>query len=114
VAILRAVAVLGTSSRRHDAEDKEASMIRMFVHHHVNNFSAWKKVYDEFDPKRRTMGVTGHAVYQTAGDDNDVTVSHDFKSLDEAKRFATSEDLKAAMSRGGVAGKPDIWFTNPI
>jgi hypothetical protein len=89
-------------------------MIRMFVHHHVNDFNAWKKAYDDFDAKRRTMGVTAQAVYQTAGDTNDVTVSHDFKSLDDAKRFASSEELKAAMTRAGVNGKPEIWFTNPI
>jgi hypothetical protein len=88
-------------------------MIRMFVRHRLADFGAWKKVYDGFDAKRRTMGVTGHAVFQAAGDANDVTGWHDFESIDAARRFAESDELRSAMTSAGVAGKPDIWFVTP-
>ena len=43
------------------------------------------------------MGVTGAAVYRSVDNANDVTVTHDFKSADKAKEFASSERLKAVM-----------------
>lgn len=86
-------------------------MIRMFARHPVSDFTAWKKVYDDFDTERRGMGVTGHAVFQAADDPNDVTLWHDFPSLDAARSFAESERLRSVMESAGVAGAPQIWFT---
>jgi hypothetical protein len=42
------------------------------------------------------------------GDKNDVLVIHRFPTVQAAQAFAGSEDLKAAMGRGGVAGAPRI------
>ena len=42
-----------------------------------------------------------------------VTVTHDFATLEAAKALASSDALKQAMKGAGVAGVPDIWFTNP-
>lgn len=87
-------------------------MIRMFARHPVSDFPAWKKVYDGFDAERRGMGVTGDAVYQAAENPKDVTVSHDFETLEAAKAFAGSSRLKEVMENAGVAGEPTIWFTS--
>jgi len=86
-------------------------MIRMFVRHPVADFGQWKKAYDSFDKARRAMGVTGHAVFQAAGEPNDVTVWHDFETLDSAQGFAKSQTLASVMKDAGVLGKPTIWFT---
>jgi len=85
-------------------------MIRMFARHPVNDFSKWKKGYDSFDKERKGMGVTGDAVFQAAGDPNDVTVWHDFETLDAAQKFAQSPRLKEVMEGSGVVGKPTIWL----
>ena len=86
-------------------------MIRMFVRHRVANYGSWRKGYDAFEAHRPSFGVTGQAVYQDAGDPEMVTVTHDFASLDAAKKLATSDELKQAMTAAGVVGAPDIWFT---
>jgi hypothetical protein len=86
-------------------------MATMFVRHTVKDFKAWKKTYDEFDATRRGLGVTGHGVYQADGDPTDVTVFHDFATIDAAKKFAASTELKTTMEKAGVVGAPDIWFT---
>jgi len=86
-------------------------MATMFVRHTVKDFAEWKKGYDGFDDKRKAMGVTGDGVYQAEGNPNDVTVYHDFASLDAAKAFAGSAELKSVMKEAGVVGAPDIWFT---
>ena len=45
-------------------------------------------------------------------DSNDVTAVFDLDSVDRAKEFLGSEDLKKAMMEAGVQGMPDIWFTD--
>ena len=88
-------------------------MVRMFVRHKVNDYAVWRKAYDAFETERPGFGVTGHAVFQTAGDPNDVTAWHDFDTIEAAGSFADSARLKEVMQAAGVVSVPDIWFTNP-
>jgi hypothetical protein len=76
----------------------------------VNDYTTWRKGYDEFDEERNSMGVTADAVYRSIDDGNDVTVWHDFDSDQAAKSFASSERLKEVMKDAGVASDPEIWF----
>ena len=85
-------------------------MIRLFARHPVRDYATWRKAYDDFDAERRTFGVRGHAVYQATSDPNDVTVWHDFDTVEEAQAFASSDRLKEAMQGAGVAGAPSIWI----
>ena len=89
-------------------------MATLIVRHTVKDYNAWKRVYDEFTPTRTKMGVTGAAVYRDASDPNTLIVTHQFKDLKAAKAFADSEELKSAMANAGVAGAPQIWFTEEI
>ena len=93
------------------ARPTAAADVRMYVHHEVNDYAAWRKVYNAFDAKRKTMGVIGQAVYQSIDNPNDVTVTHDFRNAKTAKAFAGSEELKGAMEKAGVKGTPQIWLT---
>ena len=86
-------------------------MVRMFVRHAVTDFATWKQACDDFDDERDGMGVAGDAVFQSASDPNDVTVWHDFATLDTARSFAESDRLREVMAAAGVAGEPQIWFT---
>ncbi|MGE0228653.1 MAG: antibiotic biosynthesis monooxygenase [Dehalococcoidia bacterium] len=85
-------------------------MTIMFVRHQVQDYAAWRKVYDEFGPTQARLGVTGHAVYRAADNPNDITVTHEFASLEAAQAFAASPELHGAMAGAGVAGEPSIWF----
>jgi hypothetical protein len=87
-------------------------MARLFVRHDVTDYKAWRRAYDDFDAERRSLGVTGHAVFQSADDPNDVTVWHDFSTLEDARRFSSSPRLNEVMGKGGVKGAPQIWFVN--
>ncbi len=88
-------------------------MATMFIRHTVSDYAAWRKVYDSMAPPRKASGVTAEAVYSGSDDPNDVTVTHEFASIEAAKAFAWARgDLKAAMQRAGVVGAPTIWFAN--
>jgi len=89
-----------------------AGDVRMFVRHEVADYAAWKKAFDGFAPVQKKGGVYFKAIYQSVDDPNDVTVVHDFHSLEKAKAFAADPGLKAAMEKGGVKGAPQVWFTN--
>jgi hypothetical protein len=45
-------------------------MATMFVRHTVSDYKAWRKVYDDFAPTQKAMGVTAEAVYQSAYNPN--------------------------------------------
>jgi len=87
-----------------------AADVRMFTRHEVADYAAWKVVYDSVAPLQKKGGVYFKAVYRSADNPNDLTVVHDFHSLEAAKAFAGSPDLRAAMEKGGVKGPPQIWF----
>ena len=68
--------------------------VRIYVRHNVTDYEAWRKAYNDFDTKRRKMGVTAQAVYRSLDDGNDVTVTHDFTNAEKAKAFTSSPDLR--------------------
>jgi hypothetical protein len=107
--VLATIALLGLVQ----ASPANAADVRMYIRHEVTDYATWRKVYDGFDAERRGLGVSGHAVYRSADNPNDITVWHDFKSAEAAKAFASSPNLKGAMQNAGVKGPPSIWFVIP-
>ena len=87
-------------------------MATLFVRHKVKDFGKWKAAFDAFDAERKTMGVTAHGVYRAEENPNEVTLYHEFSSMDAAKAFVGSARLKEVMESAGVTGAPDMWFTN--
>jgi hypothetical protein len=85
-------------------------MVRLFVRHQVADYDPWRAAYDDFDKERRSMGVVGDAVYRSVSDGNDVTIYHDFQTVDAAQAFAGSARLREVMSKAGVSGQPEVWF----
>jgi quinol monooxygenase YgiN len=91
-----------------------AGDVQMFVRHEVADYATWKKSYDGFRATQKKLGVVSQAVYQSTDNPNDVTVTHVFHSLDQAKAFVASPELKTTMEKAGVKGAPQIWFTTRI
>lgn len=88
-------------------------MVRMFVRHEVADFDKWLKAYHDFDGERSGFGVVGASVCRSVVNGNDVTITHDFDSLEKAKAFIESPRLREVMEGAGVTSAPDAWFTNP-
>ena len=105
IASLLVVAALGVAGAA-QAEDA-----RLFVRHEVADYGVWRKAFDAFAPTAKKFGAINGTVYRSADNANDVTVNHDFHSVEKAKAFAASPELKAAMGKAGVKGAPQIWIT---
>lgn len=82
------------------------------VTHPVKDFATWRKVFDEFEPTRKSGGERSAIVLQGADDANGVTVINAWDSVDAVKAFFFGlSELKAAMEEAGVAGEPTFLFT---
>jgi quinol monooxygenase YgiN len=86
----------------------------MFVRHKAADYAKWKTVYDGLAPVRKQMGVTAASVHRDAKDSNTLIVTHQFKDVNTAMAFASSEELKKAMMNAGVVGAPEFWFTEDV
>jgi hypothetical protein len=85
-------------------------MATLFLKHKVRDYGEWRKVYDKYGAFQREHGITSAVVYRGEDDPNDVTVVHEFVSLDAARAFVGNADLKAAMAAAGVVGEPLFWI----
>lgn len=80
----------------------------LMVRHRVEDYSAWRSVYDEVAGLREAHGCTDDEVMVDPGDSQEVYVIHRFPSVEQAHGFAGSPELREAMHRAGVAGPPRI------
>ncbi len=86
----------------------------MIVSHAVEDYAAWRKVYDDFDLYRKESGIVGHAVNQEYDDPNHVIVYHQAESLTTLRAFEGSNELKERMRDGGVAEPIEIRFVEVV
>ena len=89
-------------------------MVRLFVRHNVSDYVTWRQHYDAFDAERRGMGVVAEAVYCATDNPNDVTITHDFETIEAAHAFGAAPRLREVMTAAGVANEPTVWLTSPV
>ncbi len=76
----------------------------------VQDFSEWKTAYDAHEPSRAAAGLTERHLLQDADNPNMVTLIFEAEDLKRAEEFSNSDDLREAMQKAGVVGKPDTYF----
>jgi quinol monooxygenase YgiN len=85
-------------------------MASMMVQHRVKDFAEWKKVFDSFAGLRSSNGELSTHVFRDASDPNRITVINKWNSMESARKFSQSPELKAAMEKAGVEGPPTVSF----
>ena len=85
-------------------------MAKVIVQHHVADYDRWLPVFNEHEAVRRQHGATGHSIGRDVADPNTVVIVNDFATLEGARAFSQDPSLPAAMERGGVDGKPQVWI----
>ena len=78
------------------------------VRHNVEDYAAWRKVYDELEPLRAQHGCTAQRVMRLPADGNDLFLTHEFPTAEQAGSFAHDPALRDGMGRAGVQGAPRI------
>ena len=87
-------------------------MASMLVQHQVKDYAQWKKVYDSVKDLRTSNGELTDQIYHDASDPNKLTILFKWDSMENAQKYANSPELKAAMEKAGVEGRPNIFFLN--
>jgi quinol monooxygenase YgiN len=87
-------------------------MATLFVHHKVEDYAKWRPVFDEIGKVRTTHGATGWRVLRDSANPNEIIILTEFPDPESARGYAQSPDLREAMQRAGVSGRPEILFLN--
>lgn len=85
-------------------------MAYLIVRHQVENFDKWKPLYDEHGAVRKQSGCKNEQLLRDSEDPNDLFILFEWDSIENARRFMQSEDLKQAMQNAGVIGTPEFHF----
>lgn len=83
-------------------------MATLFVHHKVKDYAAWRKIFDDGTALRSSYGCSGHRVFQSPSEPNEITVISEWKNVEQAKSYTTADELKEAMKNAGVISQPDV------
>jgi heme-degrading monooxygenase HmoA len=85
-------------------------MAYMLVRHSVEDYEAWKSIFDSNSDLRRRNGEKSYQILRQDNGSNNLIGLFQWDSLDSARAYAASPELKAAMERAGVTGKPEVLF----
>jgi hypothetical protein len=80
----------------------------VMIRHKVKDFKKWKAAYDAHGPAREGAGLKECFLLRNAKSRNDVWILFEANNLACAKAFCASADLRAAMKKAGVTGKPEL------
>jgi hypothetical protein len=86
----------------------------MLVRHKVEDYERWKPGFDDHQAVRKESGGKGAVLFRNADDPNETVILLEWGNLEDARRFAGSDDLRETMQRLGVAGQPDIFFLEEV
>ena len=85
-------------------------MVHVIVRHKVTDYTNWKQAFDSHLNRRMASGETGCRIFHSIDDPRDITLLLDWESVDSARRFMQSDDLRGAMKSAGVVGDADVQF----
>ena len=89
-------------------------MAHILIKLSLKDYSAWKPVFDDFGKVRATSGSRGGQLYRLAENSNEVYVLWQWDSLDNARKFFASPELRAAMQTAGVNGPPVVYYLDEV
>jgi heme-degrading monooxygenase HmoA len=96
--------------QRYPPEKEIQNMAYMFIRSTVQDYEAWKSVFDSMSDLRRRNGEKSYRILRQDNGSNELVALFEWDSLDNARSYAASPELKEAMQRAGVIGKPEILF----
>jgi hypothetical protein len=90
-------------------------MVTILVLHKVQDYAAWKLVFDAALPMRQAAGELNASVFHGGDEGNDVIVLAEWPNEQAARQFIFSDAIGANrkekgwwMQQGGVIDKPEI------
>ena len=85
-------------------------MAHILIHHKIEDYDKWKPAFDDHASYRAENGSMGGKIFRNADNPNDLFVLLEINSIENAKKFVSSDATKEAMKNAGVVGIPSIYF----
>lgn len=85
-------------------------MMHVLVRHKVADYNRWKEAFDSHLNARKRAGETDCRVFHSTDEPHELVLLSDWNSLEEARKFMSSDELREAMQKAGVVGAPEIHF----
>ena len=89
-------------------------MAYMLVKHKVEDYKKWKTVYDGHESIRKKSGSKGAHLFRGKDNSNELVILFEWDSVENAKKFAASQDLRETMQKAGVVEMPDIFYLDEV
>jgi heme-degrading monooxygenase HmoA len=89
-------------------------MMHTIIRHKVKDYDKWKTAFDEHSPARKAGGEKGGRLFHNVDDPSEVIIYLRWETMENARTFYASEDLKSVMQKAGVTDKPDIYFLEEV
>lgn len=89
-------------------------MAYLIVKHTVEDYAKWKPVFDLHGSARKAAGSKGAQLFRTDDNPNEVTLLFEWDSIENARRFSESPDIREVMQKAGVVGPPTLSFLNEV
>jgi heme-degrading monooxygenase HmoA len=89
-------------------------MAYLLVRHTVKDYAKWKPFFDGHQSTRKKSGSKGGRLYRNSQNPNEIIIVMEWDTLDNARKFAESADLREVMEKAGVTGKPDVYFLEQV
>lgn len=89
-------------------------MIHTIKRFKVKDYDKFKSVFDEHSAIRKAGGEKGGRLFHNLDDSSEVIIYLRWDTMENARKFFDSEDLKNTMQKAGVSDKPDIYFLEEV
>lgn len=89
-------------------------MAHMIIRHKVEDYGKWKAVFDAHSTTRKAGGCRGGHLFRNADNPNELIIVWDWDTLENARKFAASPDLREVMGKAGVSDRPDVYFLEEV
>jgi heme-degrading monooxygenase HmoA len=88
----------------------EGFMVHVLVRHKVADYNRWKEAFDSHLNARKRAGETGFRLFHHVEDMHEIFLLLDWQSIEEARKFMASDELRDAMAKAGVVGAPEVQY----
>lgn len=82
----------------------------VMISHKVANYAKWKRAVKAFADFRKASGEKCFYACRDSKKPNDVMVWCEWDTTARMKKFMNSDELRQAMEKAGVVGKPAVSF----
>jgi len=86
----------------------------LLVRHKIKDFDKWKLIFDNYSTIREAGGSKGGLLFRNTDDPSEIVAIFKWDTIENARKFAESENLKKRMQVAGITEKPDIYILEEV